>query len=98
VPEKVPERFAERPPERTPERSLDISAAWPHYVFATSAVPQPCFDQTNQPVEGADLEEDERVLLVLDGDVCRTTRVATNGELFTTRVDKFKFKDFQPLP
>jgi hypothetical protein len=49
-------------------------------------------------VEGADLEEDERVLLVLDGDVCRTTRVATNGELFTTRVDKFKFKDFQPLP
>jgi hypothetical protein len=67
-------------------------------VFATSAVPQPCFDQTNQPVEGADLEEDERVLLVLDGDVCRTTRVATNGELFTTRVDKFKFKDFQPLP
>ena len=77
---------------------LKPGPVWPHYVFATSAEPQPCFDSANNPVEGAELEEDERVLLVLDGELCRTTRVATTGEMFTTRVDKNKFKDFQPLP
>lgn len=94
---EVPERVPDHVP--TPRIQTPVLApSWPHYVFATSAVTQPCFDNTDVPLDGADLEEDERVLLVLDGDVCRTTRVATTGEMFTTRVDKNKFKDFQPLP
>lgn len=71
---------------------------WPHFLFATSASPQPCFDKSNALVEGADLEVDERVLLVVDRGLCRTTRVATTGELITARVDLTKFKDFQPVP
>jgi hypothetical protein len=107
VPDRGPNWQPERQPERQPEiidrpleRASNIQAppAWPHYVFATSREPQPCFDQADRPVDGAELEEDERVLLVLQGDVCRTTRVATTGEMVTARVDKNKFKDFQPLP
>jgi hypothetical protein len=74
------------------------SRSWPHFVFATNAQMQPCFDAQNNPVDGADLDVDERVMLVLDRDECRTTRVTTDGDLVTTRVDKSKFKDFQPLP
>lgn len=74
------------------------SRTWPHFVFATNAQIQPCFDAHNNPIEGADLDVDERVMLVLDRDECRTTRVTTDGDLVTTRVDKSKFKDFQPLP
>jgi hypothetical protein len=103
VPDGVPDRGPNWQPEiidRPLERASNIQAppAWPHYVFATSREPQPCFDQADRPVDGAELEEDERVLLVLQGDVCRTTRVATTGEMVTARVDKNKFKDFQPLP
>ena len=100
-PDRQPERQPERPaPDRLLERASNIQAppVWPHYVFATSSEPQACFDQSDRPVDGAELEEDERVLLVLQGDVCRTTRVATTGEMITARVDKNKFKDFQPLP
>jgi len=74
------------------------SEEWPHFLFATSVEPQPCFDKSNKPVDGADLDVDERVMLVVDNGLCRTTRVATTGELITARVDLTKFKDFQPIP
>ncbi len=82
----------------TPQLETKADDEWPHYLFATSVAPQPCFDKSNQPVEGADLEADERVMLVVGSGLCRTTRVATSGELITARVDLTKFKDFQPLP
>ena len=74
------------------------SEEWPHFLFATSVESQPCFDKSNKPVDGADLDVDERVMLVVDNGLCRTTRVATSGELITARVDLTKFKDFQPIP
>lgn len=73
-------------------------APWSHFVFATSAEVQPCFDEFDNPVEGAELDLDERVMLFVDQNQYRTTRVTTEGGLVTTRVDKNKFKDFQPLP
>jgi len=76
----------------------NTKAPWSHFVFATSAEVQPCFDEFDNPVEGADLDIDERVMLFVDQNQYRTTRVTTEGDLVTTRVDKSKFKDFQPLP
>jgi len=74
------------------------TAPWSHFVFATSAEVQPCFDEFDNPVEGAELDLDERVMLFVERNQYRTTRVTTDGDLVTTRVDKNKFKDFQPLP
>jgi hypothetical protein len=82
----------------TPKLETKADEEWPHYLFATSVTPQPCFDKSNRPVEGADLEADERVMLVVGSGLCRTTRVATTGELITARVDLTKFKDFQTVP
>jgi hypothetical protein len=103
---QIPEpKQPEPPPQSEPLaqsfqflKPREPDAEWPHFLFATSASPQPCFDKSNALVEGADLEVDERVLLVVDRGLCRTTRVATTGELITARVDLTKFKDFQPVP
>lgn len=82
----------------TPKLKTPADDEWPHYLFATSVTPQPCFDKSDRAVEGADLEADERVMLVVGSGLCRTTRVATTGELITARVDLTKFKDFQTVP
>lgn len=105
---QIPEPKPEPPPEPKQLEPLAQSypflkprepdAEWPHFLFATSAATQPCFDKSNALVEGADLDVDERVLLVVDRGLCRTTRVATTGELITARVDLTKFRDFQPVP
>lgn len=98
TPPPVAEAFAQELHKDVQQGAAAESKSWPHFVFATNAHAQPCFDLLNNPVDGADLDVDERVMLVLDRDECRTTRVTTDGDLVTTRVDKSKFKDFQPLP
>ncbi len=97
-PAPAPEAAPPQPVVAAPQFESKADDEWPHYLFATSVTPQPCFDKRNNPVEGADLEADERVMLVVGNGLCRTTRVATSGELITARVDLTKFKDFQPLP
>lgn len=77
-------------------RSFDLSKQ-PRHVLAECTKQQVCFDSNLRVIEGGDVMVGERVMLVLIGDRCTTTRVAESGEFLIAEVQIDGFSNFEPV-